>query len=153
MSALGWSTLSPEVKRRVRLAVLDVVRSAPPGQFWTAYGLQRHADLEDVEPEHQTRALCELVDRGVVHVSRANSLVPLPWCVGDEVKVWAVRPVRVDGVTALLAEPRSRATVHLVAKDGSCTVLADAGAVIPYRWEADGSCVEREGYFLRRIGS
>lgn len=33
----AWGTLDPHVRRRIRMAVLDVLGSAPPGQSWTSY--------------------------------------------------------------------------------------------------------------------
>lgn len=137
-----WSQMTPEYRRRVRLAVLDVVRSAPSGQFWTAYGLQRHADLEDVEPAHQTEALLELMDRGVVECTPSTGgWFARPWRVADVVAVWV-------GGYAYGGEQLRTATVERVRKDGSCTISGSS-----YRWRADGSCVGREGYHLRRARS
>lgn len=142
MTAQAWSTLGPEVRRRIRMAVLDVVRTAPPGQFWTAYGLQRHADLEDVEPEHQAAALLELVWRGVAECTPSTGgWFARPWRVGDVVEVWF-------GVGAGGGELLRVATVERVRKDGSCAVSG-----FPHRWLADGSSVRHWGNYLRRARS
>lgn len=145
MTAQAWNTLAPEVRRRIRMAVLDVVRTAPPGQFWTAYGLQRHADLEDLDPEHQTAALLELLDRGVVESTPSTGgWLARPWLVGDVVAVCG----EVSSVTCRTATVE-RVIIAPYPLDGSCVVSGSS-----FLWHADGSCVGREGsYHLRRARS